>query len=100
MGPLAERAHGRGTGPHFVIERFRRGGVGRIALGAHVPVTTDLDVGDLAELAFFDDAVASLNQVWSAPALGANLDDAVVLPRRGEHGLALRNIDTDWLLHP
>ena len=41
----------------------------------HVVVAIDFDQADLAELAFADDAVAGLDQVGRAAALGADLDD-------------------------
>ena len=61
-------------------------------------VAADLDEADLAELAFLDDAVARLDEVRRAAALRADLHDALVLARRGEHRLALDDVDADRLL--
>ena len=44
-------------------------------------------------------AVARLNQVRRAAALGTDLHDAAMLPRGGHHGLAFDDIDADRLLH-
>src|SRR4030095_10366376 len=43
-------------------------------------------------------AVASLDEMWCAAALRADLHDALVLARRGEHRLAFDDIDADRLL--
>ena len=63
-------------------------------------VAVDLDQADLAELALADDAVARFDQVRRAAALRADLHDALVLARGGEHRLAFDDIDADRLLHP
>src|SRR5689334_22287517 len=58
VSPLAVRPHWRRPGPHLIIESFRRRGVRRVALRAHMPVTANFHMGNFAELAFPDDAVA------------------------------------------
>jgi hypothetical protein len=58
-----------------------------------VPVAADFDALDLAEASRLDDFVAGLDEVGRAAPLGVDLDDAVVLAGRGDHGLAFDDID-------
>ena len=53
----------------------------------------------MPSLPSLDDAVAGLDQVRRAAALRADLHDALVLARGGEHGLALDHVHADRLLH-
>ena len=53
---------------------------------------------DLAEHAGFDDCFLRIDQVRRALALRADLHDALVLARRGNHRLALEHIHADRLL--
>jgi hypothetical protein len=85
-----------GTGPHFVIEVGGWGDVRRILAGSHMPVAVDVDGGDFAEQARFDDVVAGVDEVGGAAALGVHLNDAVEAPGGGEHGLAFDDVDADW----
>ncbi len=62
-------------------------------------VTVNLDQPDLAQFAFFNDLVARFDQVWRAPALRADLHDAVVLTRGVDHRLTLGHVNADRLLH-
>ncbi len=62
-------------------------------------VAVNLDQADLAELALLDDLVAGVDQVRRAAPLGADLDDALVLPGGGDHRLALDDIDANRFLH-
>ena len=71
---------------------------GRLVTATTV-VAVNLGVGHLAEFAFLDDRVARLDQMRCAAALSADLDDALVLPRRRQHGLALGHIHADRFLH-
>ena len=52
----------------------------------------------MPELALADDAVARVDQVRRAAPLRADLHDALVLARRGEHRLAFDDVDADRLL--
>src|SRR5262249_21573665 len=90
---------GAGPGPHLVVEKAGTLLAAGILVVPHGVVTVDLDQADLAELPLLDDPVASLDEVWRAPALRADLHDALVLARGGDHRLALDNIDADRLLH-
>ncbi len=93
------RPHRRGPGPHLVIEVGRRRDVGRILARAHVVVAVDLDQADGPELAFADDAIARGDQVRRAAPLRADLHDAVVFARGGEHRLPFGDVHADRLLH-
>src|SRR5688572_6680525 len=62
MRDAIEGTHGGGAGPHFPIEIFGRGGVGRVGIVAHVVIAVGLDVSDFAELAFADDLVARFDE--------------------------------------
>ena len=98
VGDRVIRTHRSRAGPHLPVEVVGRVRVRRIRIVAHVIVAIDLDHRDLAELPLADDLVARLDQVGRAPALGAHLDDALVFPRRGQHGLALGHVHADRLL--
>ena len=89
-----------GAGPHLVIEIFGGLGIGRIALGAHVVVTIDLDQTDVTEPPLANDVVARFDQVRCAAALRSHLHDASVLARGGHHCLALDHVHADGLLTP
>src|SRR5438093_1101717 len=89
-----------GAGPHLVIEIFGGLGIGRIALGAHVVVTIDLDQTDVTEPPLANDVVARFDQVRCAAALRSHLHDATVLARGGHHCLALDHVHADGLLTP
>ncbi len=62
-------------------------------------IAVDLDQADLAQLAFLDDGVPGFDEMRRAAALRADLDDALVFARGGEHSLAFDDIDADRLLH-
>ena len=55
-------------------------------------------MSDVAEQPLLDDAPPGLFQMGRGPALQADLDDAVVLACRGQHGLAFQDVDADRLL--
>ena len=88
-----------GPNPHFVIEVLRRLAIRRILRRAHVVVAVDFDVADLAELARLDDVVAGVDEMRRAAPLRADLDDALVLARGGDHRLTFDDVDTDRFLH-
>ncbi len=94
----AVRPHRGRTRPHLVVQILRRRRVGRVAAIPHVIVTADLDVGDLAQLAFFDDPVLGLDQVGRAPPLHVDLHDALVLAGRRDHRPGLDHVDADRFL--
>ena len=56
-------------------------------------------MADFAEHAGVDDVLLRLDQVRRALALRADLHDALVLPRRGDHRLAFQHVAADRLLH-
>ena len=92
------RAQRRGAGPHFVIEEIGHGLERRIAVGAHVEVTAQIDVADLAEQAGFDDLLLRVDEVRRALALRADLHHALVLARGIQHGFAFAHVAADGLL--
>src|SRR5258708_1107121 len=91
-------AHWRRPGPHIPIQVLRRRLARRVGVVAHVVVTVNLRQGDFAEFSFTDDRIPSFNKVRSASSLCSNLDNPLVLPGSGHHGLALGNIHTYRLL--
>jgi len=93
VGPQRSRA-----GPHFVIEKVRHGLDGRISVGPHVIVATDVDVRDLSQQAGIDDVLFGIDQVRRALALRADLDHAAQFTGRRQHGFALEDVHADRLL--
>ncbi len=93
-----ERPQRGWASPHVVIEVIGDGGDRRVAVGAHVVVAADVDVGDFSEQAGFDDVFLGLDEVRRAFALSADLHDSVVLACRRDHGFAFHHIDADGFL--
>ncbi len=62
-------------------------------------IAVDLDESDLAELAFLDDLFPRLGKMRGAAPLRADLNHFAMFTSRGQHGLALGDVDADRLLH-
>src|SRR5262249_15765692 len=88
----------RRAGPKFVIEIVRDFLQRRIAVRAHVEVTAQLHVANLAEQAGIDDLFFGVDEVRGAFALAADLADAFGLAGGGEHGRAFADVAADGLL--
>src|SRR5437867_2095153 len=73
---LVIRQQRRGAGPHFEVQVLGRRRVGRCGERvpvAHMPVTADFDVSDVAELVGLDEVIARFDEVRGAAALRADL---------------------------
>src|SRR5215468_4511396 len=92
----AERAHGGGAGPHFVIESFRWRLVWWVA-DAAPSVAISLDEANPAQASFLDQ-LAGLEQVGGTAALCAHLHDTTVLTRGRDHGLTFEDVHTNGFL--
>ena len=99
MDQLVEGTRRRRALIELPVERGRRRDVGRVLARAHVVVAVDLDVRDGAESSFADEAVARGGQMRRAASLRADLHDALVCTRRGQHRLPFGDVDADGLLH-
>ena len=78
-----------------MVRGFR---VGWVVLRPHVVVAADFRMPDFAKHAVLHDALLGLDQVRSRASLQADLHHALVLARRGEHGLAFQDVNADRLL--
>jgi len=79
------RAQRRRSGPHLIIEEVGNRLYRWIGVFAHVVITTNIHMADLAQQTGIHDVLLGLNQVGCALALGPNLHHTAVLANRGTY---------------
>src|SRR5665213_1367757 len=98
MRERAVRAYRRRSGPEFVIEIRRRRGIRRVRCRAHVVVTMNIHLRDLAKPSRVEEPLLGFDNMRRAAALRAHLYYTVIPAGGCHHGPSFGYIDADGLL--